>query len=252
VPRTAGVVTLFVQPATSAAFLYRLSPDDSKRVKGADPQPEGAPYRRGCQFGETEYRKAVDLPELVVTDGAKWRTWLRTNHSKSQGVWLVLAKKGTELPTSLSYEEALDEAICFGWIDGQLGRRDSATFRRRFTPRNAGSTWSQRNVDSAERLSADGRMHRSGEDEVRRAKADGRWNAAYAGQASIEVPDDLRDALTANPRAQAMFQTLTRANRYAILYRIGSAKKTETRARRIAQFVEMLARGETIHPQGPR
>jgi uncharacterized protein YdeI (YjbR/CyaY-like superfamily) len=204
------------------------------------------------QSGTTGYREPVDLPELLVADTAEWRTWLRGHHSKSQGVWLVLAKKGTTHPTTLSYDEALDEAICFGWIDGQLGRRDNATFRRRFTPRNARSPWSQRNVAIAERLSTSGRMHRSGEDEVRQAKADGRWNTAYAGQASVEVPEDLADALIANPRAQARFQTLTSANRYSILYRIGSAKKVETRARRIEQFVEMLARGETIHPQGPR
>jgi len=193
----------------------------------------------------------VDFPELLVADVAEWRTWLSSNQSKSQGVWLVLAKKGTTHPTTLSYDEALDEAICFGWIDGQLGRRDSATFRRRFTPRNARSPWSQRNVAIAERLSASGRMHRSGEDEVRRAKADGRWSTAYAGQAGAEVPEDLAHALAANPRAQAMFLKLTSANRYAILYRIGSAKKIETRARRIEKFIEMLARGETIHPQGP-
>jgi uncharacterized protein YdeI (YjbR/CyaY-like superfamily) len=194
----------------------------------------------------------VELPELMVADAAAWRTWLNGNHAKSKGVRLVLAKKGTTHPTTLSYEEALDEAICFGWIDGQLGRGDSTTFLRRFTPRNARSPWSQRNVAIAERLSASGRMHRSGDDEVRRAKADGRWEAAYAGQSGAAVPEDLARALAANPRAQAMFQTLTGANRYSIVHRIGSAKKVETRARRIEQFVEMLARGETIHPQGPR
>jgi uncharacterized protein YdeI (YjbR/CyaY-like superfamily) len=193
----------------------------------------------------------VDLPELLVADAAEWRTWLIRNQSKSQGVWLVLAKKGTKHPTTLSYDEALDEAICFGWIDGQLGRRDGETFRRRFTPRNARSPWSQRNVTIAERLSTSGRMHRSGEDEVRRAKADGRWGTAYAGQASAEVPEDLANALAADPRAQAMFLKLTSANRYAILYRIEGAKKVETRARRIEKFIAMLARGETIHPQGP-
>jgi uncharacterized protein YdeI (YjbR/CyaY-like superfamily) len=198
------------------------------------------------------YRDAVELPELLVADAAEWRKWLKSNQSKSQGVWLVLAKKGTTDPTTLSYDEALDEAIGFGWIDGQLGRRDNATFRRRFTPRGARSPWSQRNVAIAERLSASGRMHRSGEDEVQRAQADGRWSAAYAGQASVEVPEDLENALAANPRARAMFRKLTSANRYAVLYRIGSAKKVETRARRIETFVEMLARGETIHPQGPQ
>jgi uncharacterized protein YdeI (YjbR/CyaY-like superfamily) len=185
-------------------------------------------------------------------DDLEWRSWLSGNHSESKGVWLVLAKKGTTEPTTLTYDSALDEAICFGWIDGQLGRRNDATFRRRFTPRNARSPWSQRNVGIAERLLASGRMHRSGEDEVRKAKEDGRWTTAYAGQAKVEVPADLAEALTANPQAQTMFETLTSANRYAILYRIGNAKKVETRERRIEQFVEMLARGETIHPQGAK
>ena len=166
----------------------------------------------------------MDSPELLVADAAEWRTWLSSNQSKSQGVWLVLAKNGTTHPTTLSYDEALDEAICFGWIDGQLGRRDSATFRRRFTPRNARSPWSQRNVAIAERLSASGRMHRSGEDEVRRAKADGRWSTAYAGQASAEVPEDLANALAANPHARAMFLKLTSANRYSIVYRMAVSR----------------------------
>lgn len=194
----------------------------------------------------------MDVPELLVGDAPEWRRWLQGNHSTSKGVWLVLAKKGTTRPTTLVYDDALAEAICFGWIDGQLGRRDNETFRRRFTPRNARSPWSQRNVGIAERLLASGRLHRSGEDEIRKAKEDGRWTSAYAGQAKVEVPDDLASALTANPQARAMFETLTSANRYAILYRIGNAKKAETRRRRIEQFVEMLARGETIHPQGPR
>jgi uncharacterized protein YdeI (YjbR/CyaY-like superfamily) len=195
---------------------------------------------------------AVDLPELLVVDAPEWRRWLDAHHGDSKGVWLVLAKKGTVDPTSLSYDEALDEAICFGWIDGQLGRRDTATFRRRFTPRKARGPWSQRNAAIAERLIASGRMHQSGEGEVQEAKEDGRWEAAYAGQASMEVPSDLVTALSANPHAKAMFEMLTSANRYSILYRIGNAKKPETRSRRIDQFVEMLARGETIHPQAPR
>jgi uncharacterized protein YdeI (YjbR/CyaY-like superfamily) len=207
--------------------------------------------REVSSSGATGYRGLVELPELVVADDSEWRRWLLGNHSESKGVWLVLAKKGTTEPTTLSYNGALDEAICFGWIDGQLQRRDDATFRRRFTPRNARSAWSQRNVTIAGRLRASGRMHPSGEDEIQKAKADGRWQTAYAGQASAEVPEDLEKALVANPRARAMFKTLTSANRYALLYRIGNAKKPETRARRIEQFVEMLARGETIHPQGP-
>jgi uncharacterized protein YdeI (YjbR/CyaY-like superfamily) len=198
------------------------------------------------------YREIVDLSEFVVADAGAWRAWLSDQHGASPGVWLVLAKKGTTDPTSLSYDEALEEAICFGWIDGQIGGRDSATFRRRFTPRKARSPWSRRNTAIAERLAASGRMQRSGEEQVRQAKADGRWDAAYAGQASMAVPADLADALKSNLRAQAMFERLSSANRYSILYRIGDAKKAETRARRIEQFVDMLARGDTIHPQTQR
>jgi uncharacterized protein YdeI (YjbR/CyaY-like superfamily) len=191
----------------------------------------------------------VELPELVVPDARAWREWLGEHNDESPGVWLVLAKKGTSEPTGLTYAQALEEALCHGWIDGQVGRRDEATYRQRFTPRRRRSAWSQRNVAIAERLLADGRMHASGIEEVERAKADGRWESAYAGSAGSEVPPDLAQALTAEPTAQAMFERLSRQNRYAILYRIATAKRADTRARRIQQFVAMLARGETIHPQ---
>jgi len=187
-----------------------------------------------------------------VTNKLEWRAWLSEHHDESPGVWLVLAKSGTSSPTELSYDEALEEAICFGWIDGQLGRRDAATFRRRFTRRKAQSPWSRRNVDIAGRMSAAGRMHPSGDAEMQRAKDDGRWEAAYAGQASMEVPDDLATALKVNPQARAMFELLTGSNRYSVLYRITTAKRADTRARRVEQLVDMLARGETIHPQGKR
>ena len=161
----------------------------------------------------------------------------------------VLAKKGTENPTSLTYDQALEDAPCHGWIDGQARRRDEATYRQRFTPRRKRSAWSKRNTGIAERLHAEGRMHPAGQAEVERAKADGRWDAAYAGQASIEVPPDLAEALAAEPKAQAMFEALNSQNRYAVLYRITTAKRSDTRARRIAQFGAMLARGETVYPQ---
>jgi uncharacterized protein YdeI (YjbR/CyaY-like superfamily) len=189
------------------------------------------------------------LPELIVADAAAWRRWLGANHADPAGVWLVLAKKGTTEPTSLTYDEALDEALSHGWIDGQTGRRDDGTFRRMFTPRRARSGWSARNVEIIDRLRSEGRMHAAGEAEVARAQADGRWDAAYAGQATIELPADLAAALRAEPRAQAMFDVLTRQNRYAILLRTSNAKQAATRARRIEQFVAMLARGETIYPQ---
>jgi uncharacterized protein YdeI (YjbR/CyaY-like superfamily) len=164
-------------------------------------------------------------------------------------LWLVLAKKGTVAPTSLSYDQALEEALCHGWIDGQVQRRDQTTYRQRFTPRRPRSPWSARNVGIVTGLVAAGRMHPAGVTEVERAKADGRWDAAYAGPASIEVPADLGAALAAEPRAQAMFDILTSQNRYAVLYRISNAKSVGTRARRIDQFVAMLARGETVYPQ---
>ena len=192
---------------------------------------------------------AVELPELIVSDAAAWRQWLAENHEQPTGVWLVLAKKGTTEPTSLSYDEALDEALCHGWIDGQVKRRDERTYKQRFTARRARSKWSKRNVSIVARLLSDGRMHPAGLAAVDEAKADGRWETAYSGQASIEVPDDLTAALDADPRARAMFEILTSQNRYAILYRIDAAKRPATRARRIGQYVEMLARGETLHPQ---
>jgi uncharacterized protein YdeI (YjbR/CyaY-like superfamily) len=193
-----------------------------------------------------------ELPELVVADAAAWRAWLDTHHAEPSGVRLVLAKKGTTRPTSLTYDQALDEALCYGWIDGQVGRRDDATYRQRFTPRTRRSPWSKKNVGNAERLLADSRMRPAGIAEVERARADGRWETAYAGPATIEVPADLAAALAAEPRAQAMFEILTSQNRYAVLYRIGTAKRAETRTRRVEQFVQMLARGETIHPQRRR
>jgi uncharacterized protein YdeI (YjbR/CyaY-like superfamily) len=195
---------------------------------------------------------AVELPELVVADAAAWRDWLTAHHGSTAGVWLVLANKGTKEPTSLRYDEALEEALCFGWIDGQVKSRDAATHRQRFTPRRARSAWSKRNVGIVERLIAEGRMAPAGLAEVERAKADGRWEVAYAGQASIEVPADLAAALAAEPKAQAVFETLSKQNRYAVLYRITTAVRPETRERRIRQFVAMLARGETIHPQRGR
>jgi uncharacterized protein YdeI (YjbR/CyaY-like superfamily) len=191
---------------------------------------------------------AAELPSLVVANVGAWRRWLDKQHATSTGVWLLLAKQGTTKPTSLTYDEALEEALRYGWIDGQLRGGDDTTYSRRFTPRGPRSNWSKRNVTICERLISEGRMHAAGLAEVKRAQADGRWDAAYAGSKSIEVPDDFAAALRANKRAQAGFKKLNSANRYAFLYRIETAKRPETRSRRISQFVEMLARGETFHP----
>ena len=193
-----------------------------------------------------------ETPELLVADVAEWRNWLAANHATSTGVRLVLAKKGTVEPTSLTYADALPEALCYGWIDGQLTRGDETTYMVRFTPRRARSPWSKRNVGFAERLIAEGRMQPPGLAEVDKAKADGRWQQAYGGSASLEIPDDLRDAIAGSPDAQRMWDVLTRTNKFAIVYRVQDAKRPETRARRIQQFVEMLARGETPHPQKSR
>ena len=191
----------------------------------------------------------ADPAALIVRDAARWRAWLTRNHDASAWVWLVLAKKGTVEPTRLTHDQALEEALCHGWIDGQLHRRDPGTYAQRFGRRRPRSAWSKRNVETAERLLAEGRMHPAGIAELERARADGRADAAYAGSASIEVPPDLGVALAAEPKAQTTFEQLSRQNRYAILYRIGAAKRAETRARRIREFVEMLARGETIYPK---
>jgi uncharacterized protein YdeI (YjbR/CyaY-like superfamily) len=192
-----------------------------------------------------------ELPELLLPNAAAWRAWLAENHATSRGVWLVQHKKGGAV-TSLTYEEALDHALCFGWVDGQIGRRDEGSYVTRFTPRGPKSKWSKLNVANIERLEAAGLMTDAGRAVVESAKADGRWEMAYAGQATAEVPDDLAEAIAANPEAQAMFEALTSVNRYAIIYRLGTIKKPETRARKIAEYVDMLARHETIYPQKRR
>jgi uncharacterized protein YdeI (YjbR/CyaY-like superfamily) len=192
---------------------------------------------------------ADELPQLLVVDASAWRSWLGEHHEISAGVWLRLAKKGTSEPTSLGYEEALEEALCQGWIDGQVRRFDERTYLQRFTPRRPRSAWSQKNVARVERLIAEGRMLAAGSAAFERARQDGRLQDAYPGQADIEVPSDLEEALAAEPQALAMFEVLSSQNRYSVLLRISQAKRKETRERRIERFVAMLARGETPHPQ---
>lgn len=194
----------------------------------------------------------VDVPTLIVADAAAFGDWLEVNKDTADGVWLVLAKKNTTDPTNLTYAQALEEALCQGWIDGQKRSRDATTFVQRFTPRRRASRWSKRNVDIAERLIVDGRMLPAGLVEIERAKDDGRWVAAYSGQAAATVPADLAAALATNEAAARTFAGLNGANRYAVLYRIETAKRADTRLRRIQQLVEMLARGETIHSQQTR
>lgn len=191
---------------------------------------------------------AIELEELLVADAAAWRLWLEKHHSTSAGVWLVLHKKGGNT-TELDYEAALQEALCFGWIDGQGKRRDDGTSFQRMTRRGRKSVWSARNVDRVGKLEAAGRMTAAGRAAVDAAKSDGRWAAAYAGQSTAEVPPDLAAAIAAVPEAQAMFDVLTSVNRFALIYRTNSVKQASTRERKVAGFVEMLARGETPYPQ---
>lgn len=192
-----------------------------------------------------------DLPELVVPDAATWRAWLAENHATAPGVWLVLTRKGGTT-TTLTWDQAVDEALCFGWIDGQARSRDAGTSLQRMTPRRPRSAWSAKNVARVERLEREGRMTDAGRAQVEAARADGRWERAYAGPATATVPDDLAAALAAVPAAQAWWDALTSANRFAILHRVGSVRRPETRARKIAEFVAMLAEGRTPYPQKRR
>jgi uncharacterized protein YdeI (YjbR/CyaY-like superfamily) len=176
-----------------------------------------------------------------------WDTWLAAHHTDSPGLWLKIAKKGAAGRT-VSYSDALDVALCHGWIDGQKGRHDDEYWLQRFTPRKPGGNWSKINTERAAALIASGRMRPAGLREVERAQADGRWEQAYESQSRVTVPEDLARALAANERAGAFFATLDSANRYAILYRIGTAKKPETRAKRIDTFVTMLSEHKKIHP----
>lgn len=190
----------------------------------------------------------AELPELLLPDADAWRDWLEEHHEASGGVWLVLHKKGGNV-TALDYAGALEEALCFGWIDGQARRRDGESSFQRFGPRTKRSVWSLRNVERIERLEAAGRMRDAGRAAVASAKADGRWELAYAGPASAEVPEDLAAAIAAVPEAQAMFDVLTSQNRYALIFRLSQLRTAAARERKIAGFVEMLARHEAPHPQ---
>jgi uncharacterized protein YdeI (YjbR/CyaY-like superfamily) len=189
---------------------------------------------------------ATQLPLIEFPDRAAWEAWLADNHDDSPGVWLLLAKKGAPRAT-VTQAESVTGALCFGWIDGQVGRHDEHFFKQRFTHRRPRSKWSQLNCARATELIASGQMRPAGLAEVELAKADGRWEAAYEPQSSATVPPDFAEALGANPRAQEFFATLTGARRFAFLYRIQDAKRPETRARRIEKFVALLAERKTLN-----
>lgn len=186
------------------------------------------------------------LPIRAFADLAAWEVWLAEQPRTAKGVWLRLAKKSAGT-ASVTKAEAIDGALCHGWIDGQLDTFDQDWFLIRFTPRKARSKWSQKNRERAEELLSAKRVAPAGRDQIEAAKADGRWDAAYASASKATVPDDLAAALDAEPKARAFFDTLSGANRYAILYRVQDAKKPETRMARIAKFVAMCAAGETLH-----
>jgi len=192
----------------------------------------------------------ADAPTIAFRDQPAFRTWLAEHHREQDGIWLKLAKKGSGIP-SVTYAEAVVVALCFGWIDGQARSVDETSYVQRFTPRRSRSKWSKINIGRVEALIAAGEMTPSGLAEVERAKADGRWAAAYDPPSTATVPDDLRVALDANPSASASFSTITSASRYAILFQIGDAKRPDTRARRIAKFVDDLAEGREAYPRSP-
>lgn len=191
--------------------------------------------------------KSTDLPILPFASQKKWTDWLAKQHDQSAGVWLKLGKRDSGI-LSVMYEEALEVALCYGWIDGQKKGLDDKYWLQKFTPRGPKSIWSKINTEKAERLIASGEMKPAGLKAIEAAKQDGRWEAAYSSQKNMSVPEDFQAALDKNKKAKAFFATLNSANRYAILFNIQTAKKAETRARRIQKFVEMLERSEKLYP----
>jgi uncharacterized protein YdeI (YjbR/CyaY-like superfamily) len=192
-----------------------------------------------------------ELPTLLFESPRHWERWLDANHDRSRGLWLKIGK-GDSAAGAITYAQALEVALLFGWIDGQKGKLDAAFWLQKFTPRGPKSRWSQTNRAAALRLMKEGRMRASGLSAIDSAKADGRWAAAYEPQSRASVPDDLKKALASNRAAKSFFDALDGRNRYAVLYRVNDAKKPETRMKRIATYVEMLARGETIHPRAAK
>jgi uncharacterized protein YdeI (YjbR/CyaY-like superfamily) len=188
-----------------------------------------------------------DLAVVSFPSGEAFAAWLDTEHEQAAGIWLKIAKKDAGVPT-VSYDEAVDVALCFGWIDGQKRGLDDQWWLQRFTPRKPRSKWSKINCARADRLIEAGQMRPGGLAEVEAARADGRWAAAYAGQRAATVPDDLQAALDADPVARDFFTTISSQNRYAIIYRVGDAKRPQTRAARIAKYVAMLHEHQTIYP----
>ena len=193
----------------------------------------------------------LELAPTLFKSAKAFEAWLKKNHATSEGLWLKIAKRGSNEP-SVTYHEAVEIALCWGWIDGQKKSLDDQHYLQRFTPRRARSVWSRINVNKVQALIEAGRMQAPGQAQIEAAKADGRWARAYDGARTSTVPEDLQAALDAEPAAKTFFASINASNRYAILWRIQTAARAETRARRVAQLVEMLARGETIHLFKPR
>ncbi|HEX2043243.1 MAG TPA: YdeI/OmpD-associated family protein [Acidimicrobiales bacterium] len=191
--------------------------------------------------------RALTDPVVAFESQAAWEDWLEEHHATANGVWVKMAKKASGIPT-VTHPEAVESALCYGWIDGQRNRFDDRWFIQRFTPRRPRSKWSKINRAAAERLIRDGRMRPAGMREVERARADGRWDAAYDAPSAATVPDDLQRALDENPDAATFFATLDRRNRLAVIYRVQDAKRPETRARRIEKFLAMLNAGTKLYP----
>jgi uncharacterized protein YdeI (YjbR/CyaY-like superfamily) len=192
-------------------------------------------------------KNADNLPIIAFATQQDWEEWLKEHHGDTRGVWLKIAKKDAGIP-SVSYPEALEEALCYGWIDGQKATFDAHYYLQKFTPRRPKSIWSKVNCDKVAALLASGRMQAAGIRQVELAKADGRWEAAYDSQSKMTVPDDFQQELDNNEKAKEFFNTLNSVNRYAILFRIQTAKKPETRSARISKFIEMLSNNQKIYP----
>jgi len=195
---------------------------------------------------EKLWMKSTDLPILPFENKKKWTSWLAKGHARSTGVWLKLAKKDSGI-ASVTYEEALDVALCYGWIDGQKKGFDDKYWLQKFTPRGPKSIWSKINTEKVEKLIQGGEMQTAGLEAMEAAKKDGRWDAAYASQKNIGIPEDFQSTLDKNKKARDFFATLKSSERYSFLFRIQTAKKAETRAKRIQQFVEMLEKHEKFH-----
>ena len=219
----------------------------AKKTAAKKTAAKTAAKKTATKEAEKAAAPAGEVPIMAFASQQAWADWLEANHASPRGIWLKFAKKGSDV-ASVTYAEAVEAALAWGWIDGQKKAHDDVAWLQKFTPRRPKSLWSRINRDKAEALIAAGKMRPPGLAEVERARQDGRWDSAYEPASRATVPDDLAAALAANPRAAAVFATLNAANRYAILFRVQVARKPETRARNIARFVEMLARDEKIHP----